>query len=252
MSPPRRHYGPKPPGRLQATMLKVVAAELTEPGRLGRGKRYFNDGAVTDIEINPGEAIAVVQGSRPDPYRVAIETTPGQGVPSRSQLWVRCGCPDEDNNQGVCKHGVAGLFALANEIAVEPEVLDVWRSTDGVNGESAHAAPIEQNLAPVIPLFGDRASTRPPTDTRTPTARGLRTDDDDDDIDADDDDTDADDADRQLEDWIDAMLSAPTNSAHRATTDFGPITPIEHPSSGDATVDRLLAELRDELQIDWD
>ena len=32
-------FGPDQPGRLQATMLKVLAAEISDPGRLLRGKR---------------------------------------------------------------------------------------------------------------------------------------------------------------------------------------------------------------------
>lgn len=38
MSKPRRPYG-NPPGRLPATMIKVLAAELSDQGRLARGKR---------------------------------------------------------------------------------------------------------------------------------------------------------------------------------------------------------------------
>jgi hypothetical protein len=39
MSRPRKPFGPNPPGRLPATMLKVLAAELSDQGRLSRGRR---------------------------------------------------------------------------------------------------------------------------------------------------------------------------------------------------------------------
>ncbi len=68
MSPPRRSFGPNPPGRLAAAMLRALAAELADPGRFTRAKAYARDGAVVDIEIEPGVVRAEVQGSRYDPY----------------------------------------------------------------------------------------------------------------------------------------------------------------------------------------
>ena len=49
MSPPRRPFGADQPGRLQATMLKVLAAEMSDPGRLARGKRLRAEDAVVDL-----------------------------------------------------------------------------------------------------------------------------------------------------------------------------------------------------------
>ena len=52
----------------------------------------------------------------------------GQGVPTKRDLWVRCTCPDDaGTGREACKHAVAALFALSDEIAVEPELLDRWR-----------------------------------------------------------------------------------------------------------------------------
>jgi uncharacterized Zn finger protein len=42
--------------------------------RLARGKRYARAGQVLSMELSPGQVKASVQGSRPKPYRVFIET----------------------------------------------------------------------------------------------------------------------------------------------------------------------------------
>lgn len=44
-------------------------------GRLARGKRYARAGQVIELHIQPGSAVALVQGSRPRPYRVRIGLT---------------------------------------------------------------------------------------------------------------------------------------------------------------------------------
>ena len=120
MSPPRRPFGPDQPGRLQATMLKVLAAEMSDPGRFTRGKRLRADDAVVDLVIGHGAATAVVQGSRPEPYVVTLLTRAGRSVPSRRDVTVRCTCPDDDGvGSDACKHGVAALFALADEVSLD-------------------------------------------------------------------------------------------------------------------------------------
>ncbi len=53
MTRPRKPFGSNHPGRLPATMMKVLAAEMTDPSRLRRGKQYANDGSVLDIVIDP-------------------------------------------------------------------------------------------------------------------------------------------------------------------------------------------------------
>lgn len=128
MSRPRKPYG-NPPGRLAATMIKVLAAELSDGGRLGRGKQLWADSAVIDIVVGHGAVTAEVQGSRSQPYVVTLEAEPGSGTPRRADLWLQCTCPD-DRGAGdeACKHAVAALFALSDEVAVEPALLERWRS----------------------------------------------------------------------------------------------------------------------------
>jgi len=44
--------------------------------RLGRGRSYARNGQVLDIQVKKGEVRAKVQGSRPKPYDVTIQTKP--------------------------------------------------------------------------------------------------------------------------------------------------------------------------------
>jgi hypothetical protein len=130
MSRPRKPYGPNPPGRLLGTMIKVLAAEMSDQGRLARGKRYWADDAVVDIVVGHGAVTAEIQGSRPQPYVVTIEASGGAGIPGKRDVWAQCTCPD-DTGTGVdlCKHSVAAFFALADEVTIEPELVDRWRAS---------------------------------------------------------------------------------------------------------------------------
>lgn len=128
MSRPRKPYGQNPPGRLLGTMIKVLAAEMSDQGRLARGKRYWADEAVIDIVIGHGAVTAEIQGSRQEPYVVTIEASGGAGVPTKREVWAQCTCPD-DTGTGVdlCKHAVAAFFTLADEVTIDPELIDRWR-----------------------------------------------------------------------------------------------------------------------------
>lgn len=130
MSRPRKPFGANHPGRLPATMLKVLAAEMSDPARLRRGKQYAKDGSVLDIMIEPGVVTAEIQGSRSTPYITSIVVSSGSGMPLRRDVTTQCSCPDDDNFDGyACKHAVAAMFVLSDEFLLEPELLDVWRAT---------------------------------------------------------------------------------------------------------------------------
>ena len=131
MSRPRKPFGTNQPGRLQSTMMKVLAAEMSDPQRSRKGKRYAADGSVIDITIEEGTVIAEVQGSRATPYVATLEVSPGDGMPLRRDLHAHCTCPDDDNwNDRICKHVVALMYTFADELLIEPELLDVWRAND--------------------------------------------------------------------------------------------------------------------------
>ena len=131
MTRPRKPFGTSMPGRLPATMMKVLAAEMSDPSRHRRGKQYANDGSVLDIIIEPGTVTCEIQGSRSTPYVAVVQVTGGSGMPLRRDITCTCSCPDDDNWDGhACKHVVATLYTLSNEFLIEPELLDVWRGTD--------------------------------------------------------------------------------------------------------------------------
>lgn len=140
MSRPRKPFGTSQPGRLPATMMKVLAAEMSDPTRHRRGKQYASDGSVLDIIIDEGVVTCEIQGSRSLPYIATVEVSRGSGMPLRRDITCTCSCPDDDNWDGhACKHVVATLYTLSNEFLIEPELLDVWRgnlASDGDRPES--------------------------------------------------------------------------------------------------------------------
>ena len=130
MSRPRKPYGPKLPGRLYGTMIKVLAAEMSDQGRLSRGKQYWAEDAVVDIVVGHGAVTAEIQGSRSQPYVVTIEAAAGDGVPTKRDLWVQCTCPDDaGTGADACKHVVAAMFTLSDEVSIEPELVERWRTS---------------------------------------------------------------------------------------------------------------------------
>jgi uncharacterized Zn finger protein len=160
VSRPRRVVTPHPQGRLPAAMMRALAAELSDPGRFSRAKAYARDGAVSDIVVEPGEVRGEVQGSRYEPYDATIYVAPagdGEGllglIPERGELLATCSCPDAETF-GTCKHALAVLLVLADEITIEPDVLLRWRSgsDDGpLATPTSEAAAAEVDvLAPLL------------------------------------------------------------------------------------------------------
>jgi uncharacterized Zn finger protein len=136
MSRPRKPFGAQQPGRLPATMMKVLAAEMSDPQRLRRGKQYAKDGSVLDIVIEPGVVTCEIQGSRSTPYVASLEVTTGDGMPLRRDVHAVCSCPDDDNwHDHACKHVIATMFVFADELLIEPELLDLWRGIARVDSD---------------------------------------------------------------------------------------------------------------------
>ncbi len=170
MTRPRKPFGANHPGRLPATMIKVLAAEMSDPSRLRRGKQYAKDGSVLDIVIDPGTVTCEIQGSRSTPYIAVVAVKPGDGMPLRRDVTFTCTCPDDDNWDGyACKHVVATLFTFSDELLLEPELLDVWRNRsssrhdlpDGVGSGRAGGAPAGRHLRLVRPGETNQASAEP-------------------------------------------------------------------------------------------
>ena len=139
---------PHPVGRLASTLLAVAVAGMADPPRFRRGKLYVGEGAVTRLELSPGQLIGTVVGSRDEPYQVVaavgmVPRPPGpieslrtqltRLTPEGGELMVSCTCPDWDDP---CKHAVAALLAFAAELVGRPELLLEWRCLAAPDGES--------------------------------------------------------------------------------------------------------------------
>jgi len=136
-------------------MMKVLAAEMSDPSRHRRGKQYASDGSVLDIIIEPGTVTCEIQGSRSTPYVATVQVTGGSGMPLRRDITCTCSCPDDDNWDGhACKHVVATLYTLSNEFLIEPELLDVWRGNEA--GEDRDDVADDVDDADVTPSSGRR------------------------------------------------------------------------------------------------
>lgn len=153
MSRPRQAFGRNQPGRLPATMLRALTAELSDPGRYTRAKSYARDGAVIEIDIQPGTARGLVLGSRHEPYEATVYVDPVDPedidaatltaslvtlVPDRSELALSCTCPDADGGT-MCKHALAVMLVMADEVSMEPDVLTRWRTPDADSPLTRHA-----------------------------------------------------------------------------------------------------------------
>jgi uncharacterized Zn finger protein len=248
VSRPRKPYGPNPPGRLLGTMVKVLAAEMSDQRRLARGKRYWADDAVIDIVVGHGAVTAEIQGSRQEPYVVTIEASGGAGVPGKREVWAQCTCPD-DTGTGVdlCKHAVAAFFALADEITIEPTLVDRWRSSvrrarpldadhdhdhDGSDGDDGDDGDELAQLPPAdVNDALDELDAGDPDDERGTNVIELRPR-----IDAD-------------LDVISRLLGSPVGVS---TPTFPDVDDLDHGPLRDRRLDEVLRDALDHLAIRWE
>ena len=237
MSRPRKPFGANHPGRLPATMMKVLAAEMSDPSRLRRGKQYAKDGSVLDIIIEPGVVTCEIQGSRSTPYIAAVEVTPGDGMPLRRDIRTTCTCPDDDNWDGyACKHVVAAMFTLSDEFLLEPELLDLWRNrTSASDDRSVAIVSDQQDLAvesagPSGADAGGRHLRLVRSDDADPRGAGPR-------------------RTAPRADPLETLLRVPTGATLPELPDIERIEPVMPKSRALATV---LRDAISNLRIDWD
>jgi hypothetical protein len=183
--PGQFHSPPNPVGKLASTLMSVAVAGMADPARFRKGKAYLAEHAVTRLEIEPGRLSATVNGSRPQPYVVEVlvdimapvdAPTPAalrlhlnRLTPEIEHLHVRCSCPDPELP---CKHVVAALLALSNELVGRPNLLLHWRcepTPEPGRAEVGARARGERHLrlAPPLP-GGGAAARRDPTHPRNP------------------------------------------------------------------------------------
>ncbi len=132
--------------------------------RIGRGRSYVRNGAVLDLRIAAGKVSALVQGSRPSPYKVTVTIKPlapkvWAGIraavegrldsladllggkfppevkdvffaqrtglfPAPGEISLDCSCPDWAE---MCKHVAAVLYGIGNRLDTCPELLFTLR-----------------------------------------------------------------------------------------------------------------------------
>jgi uncharacterized Zn finger protein len=132
--------------------------------RIGRGRSYARNGSILDLRIAPAEISALVQGSRPQPYKVRIDITTMSGpsqktlaevcsgklesaeallkgrfpedmqgiltsgkyglFPSPKQIQLSCSCPDWAS---MCKHIAAALYGVGARLDQDPSLFFVLR-----------------------------------------------------------------------------------------------------------------------------
>jgi len=138
--------------------------------RIGRGRNYLRHGAVLDLQIEPGEVNALVQGSRSKPYSVCIKiqtlkkeiwrniktacedtlesfhellagkfpkalgeifTSRDTGMfPAPIEIKFSCSCPDWAN---MCKHVASVLYGVGARLDEDPKIF--FRLRDAEIGE---------------------------------------------------------------------------------------------------------------------
>lgn len=127
--------------------------------RIGRGRNYVRHGAVLDLQIEPGEVIALVQGSDRNPYSVSVKIqtlkkktwqrmkTACEGTlesfqellagnfpkalgeifickdsgmfPAPREIKFDCSCPDWAD---MCKHVAAALYGVGARLDEDPKL----------------------------------------------------------------------------------------------------------------------------------
>jgi uncharacterized Zn finger protein len=135
-----------------------------DPDRLPRGRDYARSGTVGELTLAPGEARALVQGRKTEPYEVrirvrrftdeewdrvlaAISTRLGHAaalldgelppeiardataagldlLPGGGELGPRCSCPDEADP---CKHSAAACYLITDALDADPFTLFLLR-----------------------------------------------------------------------------------------------------------------------------
>jgi uncharacterized Zn finger protein len=205
-------------------MIKVLAAELSDQGRLSRGKRYWADDAVIDLVVGHGVVTAVIQGSRSEPYVVTIEAASGTGVPGKREVWISCTCPDDGTATEACKHAVAALFALSDEVAIEPELIERWRA--GSRVRSRGTATPETGLAEVVPI---RQPERAVADARPAAPASAPVD--------------------PVLDELARLLAAPNGAV---APEFPEVTAIAHGGIRDRQLAEVLNDAIAHLEINWE
>ncbi len=233
-------------------MIRVLAAEMSDPQRFRRGKRYAADDAVLDITIEPGIVTCEVQGSRATPYIASLEVRQGDGMPLRRDVSAHCSCPDDENfDRHACKHVVATMLTFGDELMLEPRLLDLWRGSTGADTDTDTDRPTEADRPTALgEVTEPRSRHRRRHLTLVPTRSGAG-ESDEDDGEPNEDSDDPDPADRH-EPQYDTLADALARPAGTALPALADLAPFDQPAPTRPALADVLRDALGHMRIEWD
>lgn len=151
--------GPANIARVSQPVASILHQEtirrLSGDGAFDRGKKYFDEGRVTNVERREGSVHAKVRGAEPTPYAVRIWMKDGTVAYS-------CSCP-QGQEQAFCKHAVALALASVGGLS---EIAIAQRDLPGLEREA---------LAPLARARAADPEPAPPKADEAPRATGRFT-----------------------------------------------------------------------------
>lgn len=143
----------------EARELANMAIDIGDPGRMSRARKLHRAGQVGAVHVESGRLSTTVfedDSSFDVTVSLSLPLRKGMLVPNATSVsTTTCGCEDEGV---VCKHVLAAVLALAEEVEASPEILKLWtgvveRTQLPTNVEtSEHAAfltgPFDPELEP--------------------------------------------------------------------------------------------------------
>jgi uncharacterized Zn finger protein len=135
-------------------LLGRLVGERCDHGRMVRGAELFEWGRVVGLRVDDGLAEADVLGSRTVPYETSVRFAGGRPHDAR-ELRFTCTCPDWGDP---CKHGIALVLALAEQLDEHPELAERLWGQDREPRAAPRAARAATVPAPAAPLPTDPAA----------------------------------------------------------------------------------------------
>lgn len=128
------------PGQVSSAAAKAIVADAqleASTAILGRARTYARAGQVVSVTVGPQEFTAKIQGSRVQPYSVALRAVMISGT---ERTDATCDCP-YGCDYGWCKHAAALAYVAAQLLDTDPGIESIW--TGSGSGEAAPEAQPE-------------------------------------------------------------------------------------------------------------
>lgn len=141
----------------EARAIANLAIDIGDPGRMAKARRLHRSNAVSTIDIESGEAHALVTESSGESYEVTltIVSPPAQKLPSASDVLAACTCDDSGD---ACQHALATVLGVAEEVEVDVRVLDRWTGAAAPATVATYESPGDDTVS----FFGGAWTPNPP------------------------------------------------------------------------------------------